>query len=103
MKTYKSFSSNPLPSCLATPPPSHLSTRPTHPLLTPTHHSQGDTDLSSIVPSLITYQILHRPARQPSPTTDLPPSYSVLQMDGDNNMLDLDRDKELPSYEEATQ
>jgi len=102
VKTYKSFSSTPLPACLVTPPTSRPG-QAGHHLITPTHHTQGDHHLSAIVPSLITYQILHRPARQPSPTPDLPPSYSVLQMDGVNNMLELDRDNELPSYEEATQ
>eukprot|EP00090_Calanus_glacialis_P011278 TRINITY_DN19715_c0_g1_i1.p1 TRINITY_DN19715_c0_g1~~TRINITY_DN19715_c0_g1_i1.p1 ORF type:complete len:397 (-),score=86.47 TRINITY_DN19715_c0_g1_i1:220-1410(-) len=101
IKTYKSFSSRPLPSCLSTSPPA----RPIIISNQSVSHRTSPTDLSSIVPSLITYQILHRPASQVSPSPvlsqvspiqeinmkDLPPSYSV-----------LDLHSELPSYYEAT-
>ena len=95
------FSSRPLPSCASPSPPA----RPIIISNQSVSHRTSPTDLSSIVPSLITYQILHRPASQVSPSPvlsqvspiqeinmkDLPPSYSV-----------LDLHSELPSYYEAT-
>ena len=97
MKTYKSFSSSPLPTCLSTTPPPRLTG--IQPRSSGTITPGGD--LSSIVPSLINYQILHRPSNPQNQTAvsfededkgDLPPSYSF-----------IDLFDELPSYDEAVQ